>query len=138
VPVPPGSPSGAALLRSPDLTQVRVDIPDKVPDLELPRVTAAGNYQILSTTTQPPSVVTGFSVRPLAAESDLTRLTSDDLDAMFGERRYSLARDPQQLARSVNAGRLGQEVYGVVLALLMALFFGEQITATWFYRAEES
>lgn len=138
VPLPPGSPAGPALLRAPDLTQIRVEIPNDARELTLPRVTAAGHYQILSTEKQPPSIVAGFSVRPSATESDLTRLTKDDLDAMFGERRYGLSRDPQQLARSVNAGRLGQEVYGVVLALLIVFFFTEQATATWFYRTDES
>jgi hypothetical protein len=64
-------------------------------------------------------------------------LTGDELNAMFGERRYGLARDPQQLARSVNAGRLGQEVFGVVLALLILVFVSEQVTATWFYQTDE-
>jgi hypothetical protein len=125
------------LLRSPDLTQIRVEIPADANELALPRVFAVGNYQVLSTETPPPSLVTGFSVRPLAIESDLARLSKDDLDAMFGERRYGLARDPQQLARSVNTGRLGQEVFGVVLALLIVMFVGEQITATWFYQTDE-
>lgn len=138
LPILPNGPAGAALLRSPDLTQVRVEIPRDARELTLPRVTAAGHYQILSTEQQPPALVTGFSVRPTAAESDLTRLTKDDLDAMFGARRYGLSRDPQQLARSVNTGRLGQEVYGLVLAVLMVFFFTEQATATWFYRTDES
>ncbi len=138
VPLPPNSPTGPALLRAPDLTQVRVEIPQDARDLSLPPVTAVGQYQILSTKKQPPALVAGFSVRPLATESDLTRLTKDDLDTMFGEKRYGLSRDPQQLARSVTTGRLGQEVYGVVLALLIVFFFTEQATATWFYRTDES
>jgi len=137
VPMPAGSPTGPALLRSPDLTQTRVEIPADAREVALPRVAAAGHYQILSTEVTPPSLVTGFSVRPLSAESDLTRLTGDELNAMFGERRYGLARDPQQLARSVNAGRLGQEVFGVVLALLILVFVSEQVTATWFYQTDE-
>ncbi len=138
VPIPPGSATGTALMRVPDLTQVRVEIPANARELALPPVTSAGHYQILSAEKQPPSLIAGFSVRHSAAESDLTRLGKDDLDAMFGERRYGLARDPQQLARSVNAGRLGQEVYGVVLAILLAFFVGEQVTATWFYRTDEA
>ncbi len=137
LPLPSSSPAGPALLRAPDLTQVRVEIQAEARELTLPPVTSAGHYQILSTEKQPPTLVAGFSVRPSATESDLTRLTKEDLDDMFGEKRYGLARDPQQLARSVNVGRLGQEVYGVVLALLIAFFFTEQATATWFYRTDE-
>jgi len=137
MPLPPGSPTGPALLRSPDLTQIRVEIPAESREVAMPRVMATGHYQLLSTEKTPPSLVSGFSVRPLAQESDLTRLTKDELDTMFGERRYGLARDPQQLARSVNAGRLGQEVFGLMLALLLIVFVGEQVTATWFYQTDE-
>lgn len=137
MPLPPDSPTGPALLRSPDLTQIRVDIPIDSREVAMPRVTATGQYQLLSTEKAPPSLVSGFSVRPLTPESDLTRLTKDELDAMFGERRYGLSRDPQQLARSVNTGRLGQEVFGLMLALLLLVFVGEQITATWFYQTDE-
>lgn len=136
-PLMSNSPSGQALLRLPDQTQRRVEIPQGARELDVPPVTLAGNYQILLAEKQPPELLTGFSVRPLPAESDLRRLAPADLDDLLGEKRYSVAHDPQQLERSVTTGRLGQEVYGLVLTLLILIFVGEQTTATWFYRADE-
>ena len=46
--------------------------------------------------------------------------------------------DPANLERIVQAGRLGQEMYSIVVALLVAVFAMEQFTATWFYRTDES
>jgi hypothetical protein len=77
-----------------------------------------------------------MNLRP--AESDLTRLEKTDLDGLLGEERYSVNRDPGSLERNVTAGRLGQEMYGMVVALLVAAFALEQFTATWFYRTDEA
>ena len=59
------------------------------------------------------------------------------LDELLGPKRYGVARDPQTLTRSVNTGRLGQEVYGLLMAGLLVVFAWEQATSTWFYRADE-
>ena len=56
---------------------------------------------------------------------------------MLGEGRYSVSRDPASLERNVLVGRLGQEMYSLIVAFLVAIFALEQFTATWFYRTDE-
>jgi hypothetical protein len=133
----PESTTGPLLLRMPDLTQRKLDVAAENRQLTVDDVTLPGQYQIVSTAAKTASVETGFSVNLTPEETHLERLTSSELDDLLGEKRYGVARDPQSLSRSVQAGRLGQEVYGLLLACLVAVFVGEQLTATWFYRTDE-
>jgi hypothetical protein len=129
--------TGPWLVRLPDLTQRKFDVPADSRQLTIPETTLPGHYQIVSAARQPPTIESGFSVNLNAAETRLTRLTTAELDDLLGEKRYGLARDTETLSRSVQTGRLGQEVYGLLLACLVAVFVGEQLTSTWFYRTDE-
>jgi hypothetical protein len=125
------------LLRMPDFKQRAVDIPAEAQILTLRDLTAIGSYAVDSED-RDVNYHAGFSLNLPAAESDLKRLETKDLDGMLGEGRYSLNRDPGSLERNVNTGRLGQEMYGMVVAFLVAAFAMEQFTATWFYRTDEA
>ena len=76
----------------------------------------------------------GFSANLLPDESDFTRLTTADLDELLGEKRYSVARDIQGLTRRVATGRLGEEVFPLILAIAIVIFCIEHFVANWFYR----
>lgn len=124
-----------AVIRMPDLKQRPQEIPADAKSLLLRDLSAVGSYQVDSTEGDV-KYHTGFSLNLPAQESDLRRLEPQDLDALLGEGRYTVNRDPSSLERNVQAGRLGQEVYGIVVALLVAVFAMEQFTATWFYRTD--
>jgi hypothetical protein len=94
-----------------------------------------GAYDVMSADPQS-SFASGFSVNVSAAESDLRRLHNDDLEQMFGEKRVSLARDMATLQRHVATGRLGEEVYPLLLLLALIAFCGEHFVANWFYHEE--
>jgi hypothetical protein len=94
-----------------------------------------GAYDVVSADPQS-SFASGFSVNVSAAESDLRRLHNDDLEQMFGEKRVSLARDMATLQRHVATGRLGEEVYPLLLLLALIAFCGEHFVANWFYHEE--
>lgn len=128
---------GPCLLRAPDLTQRTVEAPPDATDFAFPKLTALGHYEVVPVE-RASAFSAAFSLNPPAAESQLARLTTPELDELLGARRYGLARDPQQLVRSVTAGRLGQEIYGLLVACLLAIFVGEQLTATWFYSTDET
>ncbi|MDZ4687147.1 MAG: BatA domain-containing protein [Planctomycetaceae bacterium] len=134
----PESATGNLLLRLPDLTQRKLEIPAGQREVTINDVSLPGHYQVAATKGQTTAIETGFSLNLPAEETNLERMTSDDLDDLLGAKRYGLARDPQSLSRSVQTGRLGQEVYGLLLACLVAVFVGEQLTATWFYRTDEA
>ncbi|MFM9963318.1 MAG: BatA domain-containing protein [Planctomycetaceae bacterium] len=75
----------------------------------------------------------GFSVNATSAESDFRRLSAEELTQLIGEKRFSLARDIATLQRHVNTGRLGEEVYPLLLLLVLIVFCGEHFVANWFY-----
>ncbi len=129
--------TGQLLLRQPDLTQRRLEVEPGSRTITISDAPGMGNYQVVNAG-PPPRLVTGFSVNLLPAESDLTRMTPDDLNALLGKDRYAVARDPEQLTKSVLAGRFGQEISGSLLMLLVLVFIGEQATATWFYRQDDA
>ena len=99
-------------------------------------LTTVGSYRVDSVEGEV-DYHTGFSLNLPASESDLKRLETRDLDALLGEGRYTLNRDPGSLERNVQAGRMGQEMYSFVVGLLVVFFALEQFTATWFYRTDE-
>jgi hypothetical protein len=129
----------------PSLTKVLVRKPS---GQQLPGAVAAGSntirisetdqlgaYDVVSADPQS-SFASGFSVNVSAAESDFRRLHSDDLAQMFGEKRVSLARDMETLQRRITTGRLGEEVYPLLLLLALIVFCGEHVVANWFYAEE--
>lgn len=74
-----------------------------------------------------------FAVNLEDGESDLTPVENTDLDDVLGEGRYSLVKSPAELQRAVMEGRLGVEVFPVLLGLLIMMFCGEHLMANYFY-----
>ena len=137
LPIAPPDRATEALLRLPDFTQRRLDVDAGAREIDLSAMTQLGHYQVAPANGPKTDWLAAFSVNPISGESDLRRLKEADLDDLLGPKRYGVARDPQTLTRSVNTGRLGQEVYGLLMAGLLVVFAWEQATATWFYRADE-
>ena len=80
--------------------------------------------------------VIAFSVNHDSGESNFSRTTTTDLDNLLGKDRYSLARDVESLTRSVTAGRLGVEVFPLILGIVLILFCLELLSANQFYEAD--
>ncbi|MCP4510115.1 MAG: VWA domain-containing protein [Fuerstiella sp.] len=77
-----------------------------------------------------------LAVNDLDRESNLTTVTNETLTELFGPERYTRVTDPQQLDRAVNVGRLGVEVFPVLMGLLIILFCCEHLMANFFYDEE--
>lgn len=124
-----------AILRMPDFKQRSIEIPEKSRTLTLRDSSLVGSYSVDSAD-RAINYHQGFSLNLPAAECDLKRLEKPELDSLLGE-HYSIARDLDKLEQNILTDRLGQEMYGMVLAILIAVFALEQFTATWFYRTDE-
>lgn len=124
------------ILRMPDFKQRTQDVSTEAKTLLLRDLTTIGSYQVDSAESEV-DYHTAFSLNLPGRESDLKRLETADLDLMLGEGRYKQSRDLDNLIKEVDKGRLGQEVYGLVVAVLVGIFAMEQFTATWFYRTDE-
>jgi hypothetical protein len=105
--------------------------------LVVPETDEVGNYTILGAATDS-GFMAGFSVNGPAAESDLTKLTTDQLDALFGKDRYRLGTTLDDLERFIVEGRIGQELFPHVLFIAILLFCAEHLIANRFYEAEQS
>lgn len=125
------------LLRTPELGQRPIDVPKDGRRLVVGGLDEIGNYELFSVPGEP-KATRGFSVDLPASESDLQRLTNNELDTRFGEDRYSLARDGQRLAAVVRDTTLGAELMPYVLMALVAVFCGEHLVANRFYDADQN
>ena len=92
----------------------------------------AGHYQLRSAD-EGVSFIADFAANNIDNESNLTAISDEDLNSIIGEQRFSRVTSPEQLDRAVNLGRLGVEVFPVLMGLLILLFCAEHLMANFFY-----
>ena len=135
-----------AVLRRPDLSQTRLEIPAGAAEVAVTGADDPGHYS-LALPPEPDAPTTGarggrllgaFAVNLPEAESDLTPITADELDARLGPDRYTLSRTAEELDLTTVRGRLGEEMFPYLLALLAAAFAGELIVGNHFYEQEQA
>jgi hypothetical protein len=78
----------------------------------------------------------GFSVNLATEATRLERASDADLKAVFGDFAFRLARNREEIDRSVNAARVGQELYPFLIVIVALLLGGELLLANRFYRAD--
>lgn len=76
----------------------------------------------------------GFSINPPVNETEVVALEPRDLDALFGAKKYHLADDPESLKQVVQVGRVGRELFPLIMLLILALVTAENFLANRFYR----
>ncbi|MFZ5829197.1 MAG: BatA domain-containing protein [Planctomycetota bacterium] len=76
----------------------------------------------------------GFSVNLASSQTDLTRVASDDLKRIFGPQTFRLARTREDIDRDVSLGRVGRELYPLLIVILGLLLAAEHFVANRFYR----
>ena len=119
------------LLREPNLKQSRQELPVGETQLVIGGLQDIGHYELAERETLVP--VGGFSINAVSQESDLTRLVTEELNERLGEDRYQLARTIDELKDDINASDLGQEIYPMLLMLVIVVFCGEHLVANRFY-----
>jgi hypothetical protein len=124
------------LLKRPEFKQSTVSLPAETSELAIADARDVGLYG-LAETARPSEPILGFSVNPATEESDLSRLTETDLDALLGAGRYQVARSIGELDATVNIADLGREVFPIVLLLVIVAFLGEHLVANRFYEVDE-
>lgn len=125
------------LLQHPGFRQSRVAVPADETVISIDNASQIGHYD-LKTTGERPAVVGGFSVNARPSESNLGRITPDELDEMFGDERYQVARSIGELKESINIADLGRELFPLLLSALAILFLVEHFVANWFYDEERA
>lgn len=122
-------------LREPGLRQLTRTVPPDASSISVTRTDTPGAYTLLEGAEKLRGV-TGFSTNPRSEEFDLTRLSAEDLTEMLGPDRFQLARSIEELKSNIRSSDLGQEVFPVLLAVLLVFFCGEHLVANRFYDEE--
>ena len=135
LPVEPQPLERQFLLREPQFKQRRVSVAPNDLSITIEEADALGHYELVATTNSPP--LQGFSVNLPGNESNLTRMTEQQLNDLLGEGKYQLARTIDELKDEISTADLGQEVFPFVLMLLVTIFLGEHLVANRFYDVEQ-
>jgi hypothetical protein len=124
------------LMRTPNLRQLRLEVPPNARTLPVRELTQAGNYRLLGDEPDSPFEA-GLTVTIPGLESDLTRITPEQLTERLGKDRYAVATSIEGLQREVRTGRVGKEAFSFLVMLLALVFAGEHFVANRFYDREQ-
>jgi len=136
VPLDRRDPLRRYLLRKPGGIQLPGDIPAGTSLLRLTEIDEVGHYELVSANADQ-KFQSGFSVNLPVSESDFSRLSEIDLDLLLGPDRYAIAENTDSLNRTVNTGRLGVEVFPLILGLVLLVFCLELIVSNRFYESDQ-
>lgn len=93
-----------------------------------------GQYRIQSGGTRD-GIDQGFSVNIPLEDSDLQRIDREELKTIFGDHEFLTARNEQELVRVQGQGRVGRELFGLLMVLAALVLGGEHFLANRFYRS---
>lgn len=130
--VPPSRRFSQFLLRRPGGRQTQGELPLDQSSVLIDDAFDPGQYN-LRPRDVPGSFDSAFSVNMRDEESDLTPISMDHLVDVMGKDRFSLVRNPAELQQAVRVGRLGVEIFPVLLGLALMLFCAEHLVANFFY-----
>jgi len=122
-------------LRTPQDLLIPQTVDERQGTLTVSATEAAGNYQLQAGGSEG-GVRRGFSANVPLAVTQLDRIESDELDKFLGAERYRLARSQEEITRDVNLGRVGVELYPLLIVLVALVLGLEHVIANRFYRRD--
>ncbi|MBI3836331.1 MAG: BatA domain-containing protein [Planctomycetia bacterium] len=123
----------SVLLTTPRGDQIRTPADERQSAVVVTSTEAAGNYRLQAGGPEQ-GVDLGFSVNLPPEVSQLDRVSIQDLKTVFGETQFHLARDRDEIDRSVSAVRVGQELYPYLIVLLAIILGCELALSNRFYQ----
>jgi hypothetical protein len=114
---------------------IKITADQKKGALSIPETATAvpGNYSVQSGGTVG-GIRRGFSSNIAAAATSLARIKPDELNAILGAGRFRLAHGREEIDRNVSAGRIGRELYPLLIFLVALVLGAEYLLANRFYR----
>jgi len=125
------------LLRRPGLRQTRGQLEPNASEILLADATDHGHY-LLQAVDAAAGFEAAFAVNFRDDETDLTKITDEELQQLIGREQSVIIHDPEQLQAIQRTGRLGVEVLPLLLGLLLILFCAEHLMSNFFYDAPDS
>jgi hypothetical protein len=122
-------------LKNPQKEDVDLTADQKKGSIAVPNTATAapGNYQVESGGSES-GVRRGFSTNIPAAATSLARIKPDELTALLGSGRFKLAHGREEIDRSVSVGRVGRELYPLLIFLVALVLAGESLLSNRFYK----
>jgi len=101
--------------------------------IEITATDAVGNYRVRAGGATG-GLDRGFSVNTAADLTRIERLEQSELDELLGEDRYRVARSRQQIERDQGIGRVGRELFPLLIVLVAMVLAAEHVLSNRFYR----
>jgi hypothetical protein len=120
------------LLQRPGLGQTRGNVDAAQKSLLIDDAREIGHYSVRPFESAA-EFSAAFAVNLPETETDLTRISEKQLTDLFDSDRAAVIRTPEELQQVVRTGRLGIEVFPVLLGLLLLLLSAEHLMANYFY-----
>mgnify|MGYP000331552954 CR=1 FL=1 len=128
----PNQPFRSYLLTGPDNTELRLTPDARQNVLVVTSTDRPGNYRVQAGGAG--GVDRGFSVNLAAAQTQLDRITDEQLVKLFGQLPCRIARSREQIDRDVSAGRVGRELFPLLIGMVVVVLALEHVVANRFYR----
>jgi hypothetical protein len=125
------------VLQLPDGSAVRQSLATGQQDLAISTTELLGNYRVRAGGRQG-RLDRGFSVNLPAELTRLERVTPDELVEAFGRQRTRIASTKADIELRVGLGRLGRELFPILIVALALVLAMEQLLANRFYDARLS
>jgi hypothetical protein len=121
------------VLTGPDQVEMRL-----TPDLKQNILVATatdrpGNYRVQAGGTSG-GVDLGFSVNLAAEQAQLDRIPPEQLQETFGPLPFRVARSQTEIDRDISVGRVGRELFPLLILLVAVVLACEYVLANRFYR----
>lgn len=133
VTLPTESPQASYLIQLPGGESIRQTAAPGAEELAIRLTEEPGVYRV-GARTEGGVAESRFVVNLAENAGDIQRVSADKLVEDLGGERVEIVRDRRALASTIDRGRVGRELYGWVLALVIAAFAGEQVVSNRFYR----
>ncbi len=129
-PLPAGVETAGYVLRMPSGQAVRQTIPPGRDELSVPSATEPGAYRLQAGS----ELDQRFVVNLDPSAGHLERIPFEELSEALGDGEIELITNRQELAESIDLGRVGRELYGWVLLAAAFALAGEQVVSSRYYR----
>lgn len=132
-PLPVGDEITGYVLRTPRGEAVRQTVPPGRGEISIPSATEPGAYRLEAGA----AIDRRFVVNLHDSAGHLGRVPFQELVEDLGDESLELLSGPDELAESIDLGRVGRELYGWVLLAAALALAGEQFVSSRYYRNPE-
>ncbi len=135
IPIPASQRFDQYMLRRPGLRKTRGSMSPEQSSVLITDAAEVGHYRLNPFEARSPFEA-AFAVNMRDDESNLEKIRDDQLNGLLAGGNVAIVHEAQELQRAVRVGRLGIEVFPVLMGLVILIFCAEHLMANFFYEEE--